>query len=202
MTAIKLSQRLARSIMAQHPGVADQYRSGRTYAEIARTIPGLAEAANSAAIAAGAVGYAVRGLIARDEQQRLLPEHLRASLARTVGGFGTEGAREFSRRAGRIRARKHGIDLDRLTRAKSYLPWSDEERESVLRLLLDPAYRHARGAGKGQPVYAELAEEINRRCHGGRPIRSSNSVKAMLARWGGRRAEGTVPSRRSDSTVS
>jgi hypothetical protein len=189
VTAIKLGRRLGERIAAEHPRVADEYRAGQSYAEIAATIPGLVEAARSPRIAAGAVGFAVRELIGIDELRRLMTQHRRATLARTSGGFGTEEGRDFSSRAGRRNVELHGIDTDRMTRAKGCEPWSATERATALQLLADPAYRHARGSGRGWPDYARIAEALNREYHGGRAVRSVPSVKCMLQRAADRSPE-------------
>ena len=152
--AMLWSKKIARSLAAEYPEIADDYRRGRTGREISKLYGFADEFRTSDEISRAAVEFAIAELIPRDERRRLCYEHLRRSgRERYEMGEGifsmTDEERDEANRRSLI--------------ARGHVPFSPQELGYFLRLCRYKKYRHGKGAYESKPNFPLIAAELERK---------------------------------------
>ncbi len=169
--AVKHSKRIAEELVIEHPEIADLYRQGLSYSEIAaQIIPNvMAEYPN---IAPKAVGYAVRSINNPEEQKVLTSAHRQATLETTIGDRMSRENRKVWKRAQKKRTEEYGAPTNELIRGRGQTPWDEAQKMMLTQLLADAQYKKENGT----PDYASIAHQLNTRLHNGKPVRTSKSL--------------------------
>ena len=184
VAAIRLAGETGRRIARDYPGIADDYRAGRTHNEILEEY-GLSERYGvTKNVAIGAVRCALYGLIPENELRELETEHRLMSGQKVYEeglGIHAQTHEEWveNRRRGGLSAgqKSYEEDLgifsltpDQLTEAgrksalaRGFTPWSDEEKSYILASRTDPEYSHKKGPNKGRPDYRRISSELKSR---------------------------------------
>lgn len=180
IAAIKRAIDRGSEIAAEHPEVADLYRTTTLYhAEIAaRVVPELAEA--DPYLARKAVGYAVRSLIPDEERVGLTAARRARNLRENQGEAGSERWETRQRRAAQRRHELHGVDIAAMIKGQGRTPWTEMEVELAKSLANNPDFQYQEGKNKGRPRYADIAYAINEEFHNGEEIRYRTSVSMLI----------------------
>ena len=188
--AVYHAVRIGRILVNDHPEIADMYRKGMSYSEIAENLDVEVEYDASKEVAKNSIYRAIRGhegsigakyggLISDlDELVGLEHEHYvengkkaAKSINQETGErYVVEGARKGGRKIVELRLGIYSLQT----------LWREVETESAYLLSLDPYYQHQKGANKGKGDWKEIAEVLNDDYHGGKEIRSAVSVRNKL----------------------
>lgn len=182
--AMEMAQRIGHKLAQEHPEIADIYRGSLRkknseilrYIDLAREYLSMERFINPVT-ARQAVGYAIRELLSDDEIREIRRFRRTKQLENMFGGFDSEVFRNHCRRAAAIRVQNgdlHNIDIDKLTKARGFVPWSGEERKYAIYCL-------DRGLS-----YNQIVSELNARFHQGKEIRNPKSLYDM-ARYDSKR---------------
>lgn len=157
IAAMLRAQNLGRTLQDEHPEMAEMYRKGLSYREIAENL-GLAKKYGIKLRSAisivhfGIVG--TRGLLGEGGYDGLIKDQKEIE---RLGNEHQDMGGELGKTRGPI--------------ALGYLPWSDEEKGAAYRL-----YRHS------DLTYSEIAQEMNTSFHGSKSVRTKQAFKRMLER--------------------
>ena len=112
-------------------------------------------------VAYGIALRAAQKALTADEYQRMAKHNkIRGSAkARMIGSF-TKG----------------GDSVQRSIKTRGCRPWTEEEHKKLFTLLDLPEYQHQSGPNAGKPIYAKIAEALNKEFHGGNSVRIQNTV--------------------------
>ncbi len=177
--AIQLVEAIGTRLEIERPEMADMYREGRSYLEIAfHYIPFDAE--HFPGVAQKAVGYAIRKLIPSNEQAELTRKHRGSVLEDNVGGYDSPEFITQCKSAAKRRHELHGVDTDAMIKGRGRTPWTDIEKAYVTALSQNPLFQHRKGSIAGTPNYVLITEMVNNLFHDGQPIRYTNSVASFV----------------------
>ena len=176
IVAMKLTQKIGSRLAQEHPEIADLYRQGGNFArciDIAREyFPEDPE--SHMEVCKKAVTYALGLLMPEAERAKIRKERKLTRMETWFkGGFEGEAFREHCRKARMIKEIK-GIrtDMKLLIEGRGQIPWTEEERSALLNLIKNPDFQWKWGI----PNFGLIAEEINKRFHDRKEVRTQKSV--------------------------
>ncbi len=125
-----------------------------------------------------------RGIFGKTLEQRA--EEGRRNYHRSLGKLTTEQRRAFGKGAYQKGLAKRTTEQRRADAHKGgivqgNMPWTDEEKEYVYQLSLDPKYQYSEGPNKGKNDRWKIMSEVNQKFHRGNEVRSLNSVSLMIS---------------------
>ncbi len=173
LIAIATTARLGKKIQKDFPHIAQDYREGKFASEIVEAYRidneyGVPKSKARKAVYQALRGYSgglnvepYSGLIRKKELDRISKGHLR-ELGRTNGATRTL----------RIANAARGVVL-----------WTDEERSYALAISKLPTYRHSRPSYQGFPDNKRIADELNKRFHSSKPVRTRHAARVVIARF-------------------
>lgn len=181
LIAMRTNIRLGKKLQNSYPEILDLYIAGNTRLDIARLLKISDKFEINERGAENSIGYALRGYSGRlftpycgmtdeDELNRLAKEHM------VNAGFRLRdekrGIHSLSRDELRHASRKGAISLGRVS-------WEDDEKDLAYNLSLDRGYYYTNGKHKGQPDYRIIAQELNKKKHYGKNVRTPLAVRRM-----------------------
>ena len=179
VSAIQLTYDIGSRLVAEHPEIADLYRSDSDfsrYIDIARKYLG-ERAKLYPHVCSRAVGYAVRQLISPEERREIQRSRQAERLAALFGGFGSNSFREHCRTAALRRHKLCGVDSDAMTRARGLVPWSAEEKNTATQQVAEGLLR------------ADIVDQLNQQYHNEEPVRTLQTLRGMLKDEAARQAK-------------
>ena len=185
-SAIGLAAALGRRIQDDHPEVVGMYRSLVPLSTIVRRLRLMDDYGASWHVARNAVVYAIRGhhkgcglkcydglITDADELSRITLAYRKLGglkLKRQKKGIFNQSPEEQTE-AGRKGATAIGG-----------IVFTKREVEYALKLCSNPRFCYAEGRPKGKPKLKAIAQELNRRFHRGRAVRTRYSVNYLRGR--------------------
>ncbi|MEK6846538.1 MAG: hypothetical protein AABY16_00015 [Nanoarchaeota archaeon] len=104
-----------------------------------------------------------------------------------VHGMTTEQRQEIAHKLHEQRKGIHALTTEERQQrgrlasiSRGETPWSEEEKREAYRLYLSPDYRYQTGNYKGKPMIEKILGTLNKKYHGGNPVRKKSTINQML----------------------
>ena len=184
---IKYSITIARLLQDEKPEIAGLYLQGHTLDDLARRYSLETEYSVSESTATNAVRIALRGYDGELSDVISAEPFIGLLSVNQYDGIARSHQVQSGRRAKRKNSGIHGLTTGQQREAnqsaliaQGKTPWGDDELEIAYALSQDPEYRTKTGT---QLNGKRIAHEINRKFHGGKPVRNSRSALKAAKRY-------------------